>query len=117
MLRQDEWKLIRHMGFDSELYNHKSDPDEAADVSAENPEVVTRLEGVLDANFDSDGIDNRARAYDRAEFLKWREKARTEGTYENTMTRVYSGFDRQCIEDMRPWTSVEEDKIEAWLEN
>ena len=105
------------MGFDSELYNLKSDPDEAADVSAENPEVVTRLEGVLDANFDCDGIDNRARAYDRAEFLKWREKARTEGTYEDTMTHVYSGFDRQCIEDMGPWTSVEEDKIEAWLEN
>jgi arylsulfatase K len=117
MLRQDEWKLIRHMGFDSELYNLKSDPDEAADVSAENPEVVTRLEGVLDANFDCDGIDNRAREYDRAEFLKWREKGRTEGTYEDTMAHVYSGFDRQCIEDMRPWTSVEEDKIEAWLES
>jgi arylsulfatase K len=115
MLRQDEWKLIRHIGFDSELYNLKSDPDEAADVSGENAAVVTKLEGVLDANFDCDGIDNRARAYDRAEFLKWREKARTEGIYEDTMSHVYSGFDRQCIEDMRPWTSVEENQIEAWL--
>jgi arylsulfatase A-like enzyme len=115
MLRQGDWKLIRHMGFDSELYNLATDPGEAKDTSAENPDIVARLEGVLDDHFDCEGIDQRARAYDREEFLKWREKARAEGIYEDTMAHVYSGFDRQSIEDMWPWTAGEEEKIEAWL--
>ena len=115
MLRQENWKLIRHMGFDSELYNLTDDSDEASDVSSSNTTKVKELEGVLDANFDCDGIDQRAKAYDREEFLKWREKAKSEGNYESTMAHVYSGFDRQCIEDMRPWTATEEEKIDAWL--
>ncbi|MEE2752718.1 MAG: sulfatase-like hydrolase/transferase [Candidatus Latescibacterota bacterium] len=115
MLRQAEWKLIRHMGYDSELYSLVDDPCEIDDVSGKSPDVVTRLEGVLDANFDCKGIDTRAKAYDREEFLKWRDKARLEGVYEDTMAHVYSGFDRQTIEDMRPWTKSDEDQIEAWL--
>lgn len=115
MLRQGDWKLIRHMGFDSELYNLATDPGEATDAGAENPDVVARLEGVLDDHFDCEGIDQRARAYDREEFLRWREKARAEGIYEDTMAHVYSGFDRQSIEDMRPWTEGDEEKIEGWL--
>ncbi len=115
MLRQENWKLIRHMGFDSELYNLTDDSDEASDVSSSNTTKVKELEGVFDANFDCEGIDQRAKAYDREEFLKWREKAKSEGNYESTMAHVYSGFDRQCIEDMRPWTATEEEKIDAWL--
>ena len=70
---------------------------------------------MLDTNFDCEGIDRRAKAYDRTEFVKWREQAQKEGKYEDTMAHVYSGFDRQCIEDMRPWTGAEEEKIEEWL--
>lgn len=116
MLRQGDHKLIRHVGFDSELYNLSRDPDETNDLVHQEPETVTSLETVLDANFDCEGIDARAKAYDRAEFVKWRETAIAEGVYETTMSHVYSGFDRQCIEDMRPWTKDDESKIEAWLE-
>ena len=116
MLRQGQWKLIRHMGFPSELYDLDADPGECTDLGSQQTEVVARLEGVLDAHFDCEGIDQRAKAYDRASFLKWREGARAEGTYEDTMAHVYSGFDRQCIEDMRPWTSAEENQIQNWLE-
>jgi hypothetical protein len=28
---------------------------------------------------------------------------------------VYSGFDRQCIEDLVPWREEDEAKIAAWL--
>jgi arylsulfatase K len=115
MFRQADWKLIRHVGFNSELYNLADDPDETNDLGTTRTDVVAELEGTLHANFDCEGIDQRAKAYDRAEFLKWREKTKADGTYEDTMSHVYSGFDRQCIEDMRPWTSVEEGKIETWL--
>ena len=115
MLRQGDWKLIRHMGFDSELYNLAEDPGEATDRSSSNPEKVRELTAVLDAHFDCTGIDQRAKTYDREEFLKWSERARANGTYESTMAHVYSGFDRQCIEDMQPWASKDEEQIEAWL--
>ena len=115
MLRKGDWKLIRHMGFDSELYNLADDPGETADLSLSSTTMVQELEGVLDANFDCDGIDQRAKAYDREEFLKWRDKAKAEGTYESTMAHVYSGYDRQCIEDIRPWTGMEEEQIDTWL--
>jgi arylsulfatase K len=115
MLRQGDWKLIRHMGFDSELYNLADDRGETTDLSLSNTTMVRELEDVLDANFDCDGIDQRAKAHDREEFLKWREKAKAEGIYESTMAHVYSGYDRQCIEDIRPWTDKEEEQIEAWL--
>ena len=115
MLRQGDWKLIRHMGFDSERSNLADDPDEASDLGTTITEKVAELEGVLDTNFDCEGIYRRAKAYDRTEFVKWREQAQKEGTYEDTMAHVYSGFDRQCIEDMRPWTGAEEEKIEEWL--
>lgn len=115
MLRQGNWKLIRHMGFEPELYDLEGDPGESVDLASSEPERVQALTGVLDAHFDCEGIDSRARAYDREEFLKWREKARAEGTYESTMAHVYSGYDRQCIEDILPWTDREEAQIEAWL--
>jgi arylsulfatase K len=116
MLRQGDWKLIRHLGFDSELYNLAEDPGETTDLSSSSPGKVRELTGVLDENFDCDAIDRRAKAYDREAFLEWREQARKEGIYERTMAHVYSGYDRQCIEDIRPWTEKEEEQIEAWLQ-
>jgi len=117
MLRKGDWKLIRHMDFDSELYNLADDPGETSDLGTSNPDKVRELTGVLDANFDCDGIDRRAKAYDREEFLKWREKAKPEGTYESTMAHVYSGYDHQSIEDLQPWTAADEERIEAWLQD
>ena len=74
--------------------------------------------GLNDAtgNFDCDAIDTRAKQYDRENFRKWREAQRAAGTYEETMARVYSGFDRLCIEDIVPWAESDERVIEAWLE-
>ena len=77
--------------------------------------MVAELEGVLDAHFDCERIDQRAKAYDRAEFVKWRQAAKAEGVYEDTMAHVFSGYDRQCIEDLRLWTAADEERIEAWL--
>ena len=115
MLRRGDWKLIRHIGFVSELYNLESDPQEREDLARSHTAVVAELEGVLDAHFDCAGIDQRAKTYDRAEFVKWRQAAKAEGVYEETMAHVFSGYDRQCIEDLRLWTAADEERIEAWL--
>ena len=115
MLREDRWKLIRHMGFASELYDLVEDPGEQRDLAALQSNVVNRLEGLLDAHFDCAEIDERAKAYDRASFLRWRAFAQAEGFYEETMAHVFSGYDRQSIEELQRWTERHEAQIEAWL--
>lgn len=115
MLRQERWKLIRHMGFVSELYDLAEDPGEQRDLAALQSDVVARLESVLDAHFDCAEIDERAKAYDRASFLRWRAFAQAEGSYEDTMAHVFSGYDRQSIEELELWTDRDEAQIEAWL--
>jgi len=115
MLRQERWKLIRHMGFASELYDLAEDPGEQRDLAALQSDVVARLESVLDAHFDCAEIDERAKAYDRESFLRWRAFAQAEGSYEDTMAHVFSGYDRQSIEELELWTDRDEAQIEAWL--
>ena len=115
MLRQDDWKYIKHVGYDAELFNLKGDPDEAQDLFHKKPDIVQQLDTVLTQNFDCDGMDARAKAYDRENFVAWRDQAKADGTYHDMMARVYSGFDRLCIEDIAPWTDNNEQQIESWL--
>ena len=115
MLRRDRWKHVSYVGYEPQLYDLAADPWELHDVAKERPDVVAEMEGILAANFDREAIDARAKAYDRANFTAWREKTLADGTYRDTMARIYSGFDRQCIEDIRPWTDEDEAQIEAWL--
>jgi len=115
MLRQGDWKLIRHVGFDSELYHLRDDSGEMEDLAPSQGDVVEMLEDLLHGHFDCEGIDRRAQAYDREEFVKWRQQAKKEGVYEDVMAHVYSGYDRQSIEEIRPWAAVDEGRIEAWL--
>lgn len=48
-VRDGDWKLIRNP--DAKLYDLSVDPLETRDVAAENPEVLARLEGLLEAYF------------------------------------------------------------------
>jgi arylsulfatase A-like enzyme len=116
MLRRDRWKYIHHEGYEPRLYDLDADPWEVEDVAADSPEVISEMSELLSDNFDTAEIDARAKAYDRESFSNWREGALADGSYRDTMAHVYSGFDRQCIEDIMPWTDEDEAQIEAWLE-
>ncbi len=117
MLRQGDWKYVKHVGFEPELFNLTDDPNEVRCVAADQPDTASQMEGALTGAFDCEGIDARAKAYDREQFLCWRKGAKADGTYGDTMAHVYSGFDRQSIEDVRPWEPEDEDRIEAWLKS
>ncbi|MGI5819468.1 MAG: sulfatase [Armatimonadota bacterium] len=116
MLRRGQWKYIKHVGYEPRLYDLEADPWEIDDVASTRTEVVAEMEGALRANFDCGAIDDRAKAYDLECFTAWREKTLADGTYRDTMAHIYSGFDRQCIEDVMSWTDENEAQIEAWLE-
>lgn len=115
MLRQDRWKYVKYVGYEPQLFDLEEDPWEVRNLAADRPEVVEELDALMGTSFDCEAIDAAARAYDRESFLRWSEQARADGTYEQTMAHVYSGFDRQCIEDLRPWTAGDETLIRQWL--
>ena len=115
MLRQGDWKYVKHIGFDSELFNISKDPNETTDLIKEKTNIAQQLDQVLTRNFDCEGIDARAKQYDKESFIAWRKKAKAGGTYHDTMARVYSGYDRLCIEDIAPWADESEQQLEAWL--
>lgn len=115
MLRQGKWKYIKYMGYAAQLFDLQADPWEAHDVASEEPAVVARMDNILETNFDCAGIDARAKTYDRESFAPWRAEQKAAGTYEGTMAHVYSGFDRQCIENILPWRDEDEERIEDWL--
>jgi choline-sulfatase len=117
MLRQGDWKYVKHVGFDSELFNLKDDPDETTDLINDKTDTAAELDQILTNNFDCEGIDAQAKQYDRESFIAWQKQAKADGTYHDTMARVYSGHDRVCIEDIAPWTDTNEQQIEAWLSN
>ena len=115
MLRRDNWKYIKYVGYAPQLFDLDNDPWEAQNVAPDHPDVVDELDAILEANFDCAAIDARAKAYDYSSFVPWRTEQLAAGTYDDTMAHVYSGYDRQCIEDIRPWTGMEEEQIDTWL--
>jgi arylsulfatase K len=115
MLRRGEWKYIAHIGYEPELFNLREDPWERSNLAEKRPDMVKEMDHILTSNFDCAGIDARAKIYDRENFTKWRDAQKAAGTYEDSMARIYSGFDRLCIEDIAPWRKEDEDKIVTWL--
>ncbi len=115
MLRRGRWKYVKYMYSEPQLFDLEDDPWEINNLAAARPAVVAELDGLLEASFDCAGIDAAARAYDRESFLRWRAEALAAGTYERDMALVYSGFDRQSIEELRPWAAEDEARIQAWL--
>ncbi|MFP4028260.1 MAG: sulfatase [Candidatus Brocadiia bacterium] len=115
MLRRGPWKYIKYVGYEPQLFNLENDPWETQNVAAENPNIVNELDTILTENFDPDMIHSRTRQYDRESFRQWREQQLKASTYRDMMAKIYSGYDRLCIEDIMPWTDDDEARIEAWL--
>lgn len=115
MLRRGDWKYVKYVGFEPQLFNVARDPWETTDLAQDEPAIVADMDGILAASFDCEAIDAQAKQYDRESFLTWRKQARAAGKYQETLAHVYSGFDRQCIEDLMPWRDEDEQKIRQWL--
>jgi arylsulfatase A-like enzyme len=115
MLRQDAWKYVAYVGYPPQLFNLAEDPDEVEDLAAARPDVVAAMDAKLREIVDYEAVDARVKAYDRQSFRAWREARRAEGTYEELMARVYSGWDHLSEDEIEPWTAADEALIEDWL--
>ena len=115
MLRRGEWKYIVYVGYAPQLFNLRDDPDEIRNLAAARPDVVREMDAKLREIVDYPAVDAKVKEYDRRSFRQWRKEQRAAGTYEQTMARVYSGWDNLDPEDVSPWTDVDEAAIEKWL--
>ena len=65
---------------------------------------------------DYEAVDAKVKAYDRAAFRQWRAQQKAAGTYEQTMARIYSGWNVTSEDQLVPWTQQDERQIERWLD-
>ncbi|MGC9350055.1 MAG: sulfatase-like hydrolase/transferase [Anaerolineae bacterium] len=115
MLRQGPWKYVAYVGYPPQLFNLEDDPEEIHDLAETRSDVVKELDDRLRQMVDYEAVDARVKAYDRRAFAEWRSAHRAEGTYEQLMARVYSGWDHLTADDIRPWTPEDEALIIDWL--
>jgi len=116
MLRQGDWKYIAYVGRPPQLFNLRHDPEEVSNLAQAAPTVVAEMDALLRRIVDYEAVDAKVKAYDRAAFARWREQERRAGTYQDTMARIFSGWDDLAPSDIVPWTDADEARIEAWLE-
>jgi len=115
MLRRGKWKYVKYIGLPPQLFDLEEDPWERNNRADSAKEVVKEMDTILTEHFDCEGIDAQAKQYDKDQFTAWRNEQKKNGDYEDTMARIYSGFDRMSIEDITPWYAEDEKRIDAWL--
>lgn len=116
MFRHGDWKYIVYTGYEPQLFNVKEDPDEIHNLAKNRPDIVKEMDDMFRQVVDYEEVAARNERYNKESFRKWREEEKKQGTYEETMARIYSGWDNLSDEDIMPWTDEDEKLIEEWLE-
>ena len=117
MLRRRNWKYIVYVGYEPQLFNLREDPDEIIDLSRDRPDMVEQMDGLLRQIVDYEAVDVKVKAYDRESFVQWRREQTEAGTYEETMARIFSGWDDLTDDAVQPWTEADERTIQDWIES
>lgn len=117
MVRRGDWKYIAYPGYEPHLFNLADDPDEVRNLAKSNPAKAREMDSLLRHVCDYEAVDAKVKAYDRRSFAHWRQEQKTAGTYQDLMTRIFSGWDRLTDNDLVPWTAEDEKQIARWLES
>ncbi len=115
MIRQGPWKYVALPGYEPFLFNVEQDPAELCNLAAVEKAVARDLDRLLHRVVDCEAVDADAKVEDKARFCAWRSKQLAAGTYQDTMARIFSGFDDLPQEELQPWTDADEKEIEAWI--
>ena len=116
MIRTDDWKYIAYPGYDPQLFNLATDPNELQNVAAQHPDQVRRLDAALREIVDYPAAHARVMAYNKIAFAQWRQQARTGAfrtteyrathpliTYEDIMANMYVGFCDKHDQQLDAW--------------
>ena len=72
MLRKDNWKYIEYAGYDSELFDLSTDPNELENVAKNQTAIVSQMSALLRSILDPTEVDARAKAFDKQSFITWK---------------------------------------------
>lgn len=115
MIRKDEYKYIAYPGYESMLFNLNTDPHEINNLAIDMPEKCKEMDNLLMGFVDYHTLNDKIIAYDKESFNKWRKQTMDEGTYQELMTRIFSGWDIDENYVEAPWTEEDEQLIIDWL--
>ena len=116
MLLRGDWKYIAYVGYEPQLFNLKEDPEEIRNLAATEKDRVRTMDDLLRSIVDDGAVDRKVKDYDRRSFREWRQEMKRTGKYEETMARIFSGWDNLKPKDIQPWTEADEKRILEWLE-
>ncbi|MCL2832074.1 MAG: sulfatase-like hydrolase/transferase [Treponema sp.] len=117
MIVQGDWKYIAFAGgYEPLLFNLKDDPWEIHNLAATYPDRTAEMKAALYRISDLDKVGSRVKEYEQDCFRVWRDEQKEAGTYLETMSRIYSGWDHPEQLVIKPWNNENEQKVLAWLE-
>jgi arylsulfatase A-like enzyme len=103
MLRQGPWKYIAHVGYNPQLFNLESDPDEVNDVSMEKTELCDEMDRKLKAIVDYEAADAAAKLIDAGELATWRLRHK-EDEYLTAMSDMVQNWDEEIAGRFAEWS-------------
>ncbi len=104
MLRKGKWKYIAYAGYEGQLFDLESDPEELDNLIQERPDVAGEMDSILISIVDYEVVDKKVKEYDRESFLKWRNGLSNK-EYIKLISKAYKNQNPEYL------TS----KIEEWL--
>lgn len=103
MVRQGPWKYVVYVGYEPQLFNLESDPDEIDNLVTTSADRATEMDRLLRTLVNYEAVDAKVKQYDRESYLAWRSEIGEEA-YEAAMSEILPG-----------WSDRERQVTEAWL--
>jgi arylsulfatase K len=116
MLRNKKWKYNVYVGYEPQLFDLEQDPYEINNLAKKRPDIVNDIDKKLRRIVDYESVDAKVKAYDKKSFAKWRAEHKDEGTYEENMAAIHSGWDYITKDNTKAWSEENERQIIDWLE-
>ncbi len=102
MLRQGDWKYVKFIGHESQLFNLKDDPDEMVNLAAQKPEVAKQLNEKLNEIIDCEKVDAKVKEYDKESFRSWIAEV-GENEYPKIISGLAANWKPEYIDQISEW--------------
>lgn len=116
MLRRGDWKYIAYPGYEPQLFNLQSDPEEVHNLARRRPEAAGEMDRRLRSIVDYDEVHDRWVRYCKSSFRRWRDRLRThpihlkeygadipDAGYEQIMANTYIGWNDRWAGRVEDW--------------